>query len=201
MVKVKICGLTRNCDARAAALLGADYLGAVVCLRSPRHVPVERLAEVFRGVSAKRVGVFADAPAELILGAVASAELEAVQLHGAESAEFIRELKAHLGAVELWVARQPELFTADCPAELLVADTPKDFQSNQRSCCDWSAARRLARERKILLAGGLDATNLAAAIREVRPYGVDLASGTERAPGIKDLDKLNEIFTIIKEYK
>ena len=198
MLKVKICGLTRNEDALAADRLGADFLGVVLCRRSPRYVPPSKLTELFRNVRAKKVGVFVNPQLADVLNAVSVANLDAVQLHGNESAEFICELKSRLHNVELWLARTPAELSPDSLADMLVADAPKNAPG---TICDWSAAGKIAKLRRILLAGGLNTSNLADAVQKVRPYGVDIASGIESAPGIKDQCKLNEIFNIIKEYK
>ncbi|MEA4862041.1 MAG: N-(5'-phosphoribosyl)anthranilate isomerase [Victivallaceae bacterium] len=185
---VKICGLTRHCDAALADVLGADYLGAVLYPKSPRGVTPEQLSGLFDGCRARRVGVFVNATMEFIRYAVRLGGLHVVQLHGAESAEFAKEINF----AEVWAAR----FDPSFPAARLVADSPGGGTGKP---CDWTRASELARLRPVMLAGGLDASNAVAAAMAVRPAGLDLSSGVEFAPGIKDENKLRAFFQIIKE--
>lgn len=189
-MEIKICGLTRHCDALLADTLGADYLGAVLYAKSPRGVTAELLPELFNGCRARRVGVFVNATLEFIRHAVRLGGLDVVQLHGSESADFARSIDF----AEVWAAR----FDPSFPAARLVADSPG---GGTGKTCDWSAAAALARLRPVMLAGGLDASNAAAAARAVRPAGLDLSSAVESAPGVKDENKLREFFKTIKEYR
>ncbi len=185
---IKICGLTRRRDAALADSLGADYLGAVLYEKSPRAVTPEQLPTLFDGCRARRVGVFVDAPMEFIRRAVRLGGLHVVQLHGSEPADFARAIDF----AEVWAAR----FDPSFPAARLVADSPGGGTGKP---CEWTRAAELARLRPVMLAGGLDASNAAAAAAAVRPIGLDLSSGVESAPGIKDENKLRAFFQIIKE--
>ena len=188
-VEVKICGLTRRCDVEAAAGLGADYLGFVLFPGSPRFVPPERLAGLTRDLppGVATVGVFVDASRDEILRAVECGGLDVVQLHGREDADFARSL----GLPRIWKAA----YDAEFPAERLVCDAPRGGSGLPG---DRELAARLARKRPVMLAGGVGPGNAAALARSVRPAGLDLASGVESSPGIKDENKLRELFIQLK---
>ncbi len=188
-VKLKICGLARNRDARLADRLGADFIGAVLAERSPRRVAPEQLSGLFSGCRrAVRVGVFVDQSIGFIRRAVELGGLEVVQLHGAESAEFA----AAIDFAEVWAANRPD----DFPAAALLAD---GVSGGSGRCCDWSAAARLALKRRLVLAGGLDAENLLAAWQTVHPFALDVNSGVESSPGVKDEIKMKKLFEIFKK--
>ncbi|MFN2431621.1 MAG: N-(5'-phosphoribosyl)anthranilate isomerase [Gemmatimonadota bacterium] len=202
---VKVCGLTRPEDALLAARLGASALG-VVFAPSPRRLDPRRAAVVLRGVppDVVRVGVFVDPPPELVAQAVIRCALHWIQLSGDESAE----LAAELGAVAQRAAatsgrnappRILKTVHVQSPAELLAAaDYPADgFLLDAPACdgrrggtgrrFDWNAAASLPWPReRVVLAGGLSPSNLAAAVSAVRPGAVDVCSAVEARPGIKD---------------
>ena len=186
--EVKICGLTRRCDVAAALECGADYLGFVLVSASKRFVPLERLAELTRGVTtARKVGVFMDAPLETIRRAVEVGGLDIVQLHGSETAEFA----SSIDFAEVWKAT----YDADFPAARLVCDAP---QGGSGRFGNHARAAELAKIRPVMLAGGLTPANVAAVVAAVRPAGVDVASGVESAPGVKDRKKLEALFNELK---
>ena len=186
--EVKICGLTRRCDVEAALECGADFLGFVLVPASKRFVPLERLAELTRGLpGVRKVGVFMDAPLETIRRAVDVGELDVVQLHGSETADFARSIDFS----EVWKATYDETF----PAARLVCDAP---QGGSGQFGDHARAADLAKLRTVMLAGGITPSNVAAVAAAVRPAGVDVASGVESAPGVKDRKKLEALFTELK---
>ncbi len=187
--EVKICGLTRRADAELAVELGADYLGFVFYPPSPRFVPVERLAELTRGLPprVKKVGVFVDAPRDEIRRAVDAGALDIVQLHGHEDADFARSVDFAV----VWKATYDVSF----PAARLVCDAPRGGSGKPG---DRELAAHVARFRPIMLAGGVNPGNAVPLVRRIRPVGIDLASGVESAPGIKDELKLRELFRNLK---
>ena len=188
--EVKICGLTRRCDVDTALELGADYLGFVLVPASKRFVPLDPLAELTRGVTtARKVGVFMDAPLETIRRAVEAGGLDIVQLHGSETAEFA----SSIDFAEVWKAT----YDADFPAARLVCDAPRGG-SGMRG--DHDKAAELAKLRPVMLAGGITPDNAVEFARRVRPAGIDLAGGVESAPGIKDEAKLRKLFQNLKGY-
>jgi len=186
---VKICGLTRRCDVMLAAELGADFLGFVIYPGSRRHVPVAALPELTRGLPpcVRKVGVFVDAARDEILRAVEAGNLDIVQLHGHESADFARSIDF----ASVWKAT----YDADFPAERLVCDAP---QGGSGMPGDREKAAELARIRLVMLAGGVTPDNVCELVRRVRPAGIDLAGGVESAPGVKDERKLRELFQNLK---
>jgi len=188
-VEVKICGITMLDDARQAVAAGADYIGCILYPRSVRAVTLETVRRIAEGVCGARiVGVFVNVGPDVILTAVQQAGLHAVQVHGDEAPDGYEGLP-----VPLWraVAAGPDGVTPDPSqwpaAERLVVDAPAPGRyggTGERA--DWNQASQLAGRYRMMLAGGLNPDNVADAVRTVRPYGVDTASGVERAPGHKD---------------
>lgn len=204
-MEIKICGLTRPEDVALAAELGADYVGVILYPGSPRGVGVERAAELFAAAgSARRAGVFVRPKIEFLAESVEKAGLDVIQLHGGESDEYIDEVKERFPECRVWAARhiagagdiEPAL---RCPADRLVLDAAR---GGSGIVCDWSLAARVALERPAMLAGGLNAGNIAEAVKAVNPFGVDLSSGVESGEkGIKSHTKLKEIFNILREIR
>ncbi len=198
-VRIKICGLTSEADARFAAEAGADCLGFVFVPDSPRRIAPEALAAFVGRLPGDvcKVGVFADADEEEIEAVRQFCGLDVVQLHGRETRALADRLA--LGG-EVWKALA--LTGAEVLGEAaaytgltLLADNER---VGARRCCDHAAARALAASERLFLAGGLDAENVAAAIRAVRPYGVDAARGVESAPGRKDPGKIRAFIDAVR---
>ena len=193
MVKVKICGITNGDDARHAAACGADALGFVFYPASPRCVAPEQVRAIIAGLPpfVTRVGLFVNEDPERIRALVAACGLDAVQLHGDEPPAdcLLPPCRVIKGVRPAAAAQLAPL--ADYPVTALLVDAavPGQFGgTGQRA--DWELARRLAARHCTILAGGLTAENVAAAIEAVCPYGVDVSSGVESAPGKKDPDKV-----------
>ncbi len=193
MVKVKICGLAREGDALFAAGAGADYLGFVLVPSSPRAIGVRELAafagKIPSGVG--KVGVFANAAIEAMLRAVRDCGLDVVQLHGDETPADCLALEEALGgAAEVWkavplVSREAFEAATGFAGRVVVADGERT--PPRRGCRhDLAAALHGAGVARVVLAGGLTPDNVADAVRAVRPWCVDVASGVEEAPGVKD---------------
>jgi phosphoribosylanthranilate isomerase len=200
--KIKICGLTRAEDVAVAARLGADYLGFILA-PSPRRVTPERVAGITAGVAGKsqKVGVFVDAPLEEVIKAVEIAGLDLVQLHGSEDEDYAGRLSAagirFIKVFRLGRDRRPPV-TAFPGAEALLFDTflpgiaggaGKSF--DWKLVSGWSGA-------PFFLAGGLNPENVAEALALTRPYGVDVSSGVEAAPGIKDHARIKAFITAVR---
>jgi len=187
-IEVKICGLTCLADATVALEAGADYLGFVLYERSSRAVSVAALEQIVRGLGAgaRAVGVFVNSPADFVRETARRCGLAAVQFHGDESPE------AYAGMpVPVW--RAVTVVDGGCkpepgawPAARYVADAAAPgVYGGSGTLADWGQAATLAARVPMLLAGGLTAANVADAIRQVRPLGVDVSSGVEAAPGRK----------------
>ncbi len=195
--KVKICGLTRRRDVELAVELGAEYVGFVLAPASPRYVPPEQLPELTRGLPehVRRVGVFVNESAETIRR-IAAGNFDVVQLHGAETPEFA----ARLG-VPVWKAVHVE---TEQGLEALERYAVECFlfdaaSGGSGSVCDWRPAALAAKRWRVMLAGGLRTGNIRDAMETVKPYGVDLSSSLEEAPGIKSEDKMREFFKEIRK--
>jgi phosphoribosylanthranilate isomerase len=197
-VEVKFCGLTRSADTAHAASLGAGYVG-VIFAESPRRLDPVIATSVLapaRG-RARTVGVFGPASIEAIATTASDAALDAVQLHGDPSPGMIERLRPFFGG-EVWAVVRiagnelpPEAFALTTVADAIVLDAKVPGQlGGTGTSFDWgSVARTLDHLRirsRIVLAGGLNADNVARAVRIVAPDVVDVSSGVESAPGIKD---------------
>ena len=196
-VRIKICGLTNEQDAIFAAEAGADYLGFVLYPKSPRHVLPQRLREIVQALppETRKVGVFVNAAVAEVEGILGSCGLDIAQLHGDETAGMARQL----GVARVWKAvalrTAPDVNTVlDYPADALLVDSMSvKARGGTGKVCDWALAADLAAQRRVFLAGGLNPANVADAVREVNPFGVDLSSGVEQRPGIKDHGRVREV--------
>jgi len=201
-VKVKICGITNTADAHAAVEAGADILGFVFHPSSPRKVAIESAA----GIAATlppyilRAGVFVDADAEMVFGAVQECGLNLLQFHGSEPPEFCRQF----GVMSVKAFRIRDagslggLRSYDTDAWLLDAFS-QGKPGGTGEHFDWDLAIEAVKFGKpIFLAGGLTPENVAGAVRRVHPFGVDVSSGVEAAPGRKDHAKVREFIRAAK---
>jgi phosphoribosylanthranilate isomerase len=199
--RVKVCGVTRAGDAMLAADLGAAAIGFVFWPGSPRYLAPDAAAAIARSLPplVAAVGVFVNQPAEEVLDIARTVPLTAVQFHGDERDDDVarfpwRAMRAvaleAAGAVER-LARLPDHVTV-----LLDAHDPVRRGGTGRAV-DWTAAASIARERRIILAGGLRAETVRDAIHVVRPWGLDVSSGVEAAPGVKDADRLRAFFAAV----
>jgi phosphoribosylanthranilate isomerase len=199
-VFVKICGLTSLDDALACVDAGADAIGFNFWQKSKRHVPVDRAAGIAKRLppNVRTVGVFVNPTEEEVDRAFASGAIDLAQLHGDETPDFCRRFAGrYIKAVRLRDTGSLEtLAQYSCDLVLVDADTPGYGGSGQRA--DVALAAEAAAARRVILAGGLTPDNVAEAIRAVKPYGVDVAGGVEREPGIKDWIK---VAAFVKEAK
>lgn len=197
MTAVKICGITRREDADAAVVLGAHALGFVLWPASPRHANLATVATIVGGLPPfiTPVGVFVNPSADDIARA-AQAGLRLAQVHGAVPTG--RLALPVLRAVHLASSTDGIEPAVDDATVLLDAHDPVRHGGTGQTV-DWTRARAIAAKRRIVLAGGLTAENVSGAIRMVRPYAVDVASGVETEPGIKDLFKLRAFIDAVRE--
>ncbi len=194
---VKICGVTRPEDAAAAVAAGADMIGVVFWAPSPRCASEAAARRVREAVppGVPLVGVFVDEDPARIDELVESAGLDRVQLHGSEP----RALVERYGARAIRGVRDGDI--SDVPAGIpVVYDRPwGETRDIEALYAHWRLASRLVDERPLLLAGRLDPDNVAQAVREVRPWGVDCASGIESSAGIKDHERVRRFVAAAKE--
>jgi phosphoribosylanthranilate isomerase len=203
MTRVKICGLTRPRDVELACDLGAAYVGFNFAAASPRRVTLDAARDLARATrpGVARVGVFVDETAGEIRAAIAAARLDLVQIHRPLSARDLDESPLPVIAV-VGVSRAG----ADAaPPELLercrsvLCDTALPGQSGGTGTVfDWSLLGARTWPVPLILAGGLDPDNVAEAIARVHPSAVDVASGVESAPGVKDEDKMRLFFEAVR---
>jgi phosphoribosylanthranilate isomerase len=199
---VKICGIRRLEDALLAVTLGADALGFVFWPGSPRFIAPEAAHAIVRALPpfVTPVGVFVDQPADRVSDVAAALGLGAVQLHGHERPEayatvpcrLIKSLAVQDGVDALAAASA----VPDDAMLLLDAHDPVKRGGTGRTI-DWDAARVIARTRPVILSGGLDARNVQTAVDIVQPYAIDVSSGVESAPGVKDPGKLRALFAAL----
>ena len=195
-IQIKICGLTRIDQAVACAELGAELIGLVFYPGSPRWVDRQNAREISAAVASKAVvtGVFVNESYRTIMDRVHFCGLSAVQLHGGEPPQLVQRLR-DVGLVvlkALFYQKQPLLDqTGDYEASAFLLECgagPMPGGNARR--WDWAAAAKVDRSRPLLLAGGLDVDNVNRAIRLGRPDAVDVSSGVERSPGVKDMQKV-----------
>jgi len=197
---VKICGITRLEDADAAVAAGADALGFVFWPKSPRFVDPEFAREISAGVpeAVRLIGVFVDQPAGQVNEIAERVGLTDVQLHGDESLEYVRQMARRVvKAVPMAPDATPVLqrWPDDVTVLLDVHDPVR--KGGTGKIIDWVAASRMAKERQVILAGGLTPENVGDAISRVRPWGIDVSSGVETSPGIKDPMRLKALFEAV----
>jgi phosphoribosylanthranilate isomerase len=199
MTKLKICGITRVEDAQFCADHGVDFLGFIFVPESPRFIEPERAAEIAsRGRGPKFVGVFRDAAPELVRQIATTAQLDLVQLHGAESDDDIREIG--VPAVKALRVGDTLPDTTSAPsAQWLLFDTYDERRGGGTGRqFDWSLLALYPRTQPFFLSGGLGPESVAAAISLVHPDAIDVSSGVEASPGVKDHDKLRNLFDRIR---
>lgn len=197
MTKLKICGLTRLQDIEAVNEAGPDYIGFVFA-QSRRQVSREQALKLRRRLKSgiKAVGVFKDAPAEEIKEICRQGILDLIQLHGREDSACITRLRQHTGLpVIKTISMRPGLEAGtldEIPADFLLLDQGK---GGTGTCFDWSLIPKI--KKPFFLAGGLNPGNLGQALRQVKPFGVDLSSGAE-TDGVKDREKIFQAVQIVK---
>jgi phosphoribosylanthranilate isomerase len=201
-VFVKICGITRLEDAEAAAQCGASAVGFVFWPDSPRFLDPYRARAIAAALPlfVTTVGVFVNQPLEYVAGVASLVHLGAVQLHGDETMAYASRIRPpvvkaipvresfDVASAERW----PQAVTL-----LLDVDDPARRGGTGRTI-DWSQAAVVAARRRVMLAGGLTPENVGGAIGTVRPFGIDVSSGVEVRPGVKDYGRMVELFNAVR---
>lgn len=207
ITRVKICGITRWEDAALACELGAHALGFNFYEKSPRAIAPAAAWHIIRRLPpfVAPIGVFVNWQSSAVLALAKSLRLAAVQLHGDESSTCASECAHYIPVIRAFrVGAYFNLSQMDRykSASAFLLDGAPSGESAVRfggsgQTANWEIAREAARSHKIILAGGLTPENVAEGIRSVRPYAVDVASGVESAPGIKDPGKLRKFLAAI----
>jgi phosphoribosylanthranilate isomerase len=203
MTEIKICGITRLEDALCAAQSGADALGFIFHPESPRYCAPERAREIISALppGIATVGVFVNEEAKRVAQIVEQYGIDLIQLHGDESPKYCRQLPAMrlIKAVFPRTATDLAKFSAYEVRAFLVDFRDAERHGGTGKRADWDLAARIAKGRPLILAGGLNEANIASALAAVTPCAVDLNSGVEQAPGIKDHERLRRIITLIRK--
>lgn len=209
-IRVKLCGITRIEDAAFAVKQGVDALGFIFAEKSPRNIAVRDASKIIKTIPpfVDRVGVFVDASTERIKRC-ADAGLSYLQLHGNESSQFCEQLRTELPyckifkAFRIGPASSAEEFSSyhDSVDGFLLDTYVKGESGGTGKVFDWSILKRLQLAKPFLLAGGLSPDNVSNAMEIVRPYGLyalDINSGVEVSPGIKDHSKLEKLMDVVR---
>ncbi len=192
--RVKICGITRTEDALAAVELGCDAIGLVFYEKSPRYVTPARAAEIVAALPpfVSAVGLFVDAPAETVRAVMNAMRLDLLQFHGNESPAYCAQFGTpYLKAVRVKPGTNLLQYAADfAGAKALLLDAfSEGVPGGTGQTFDWTLIPA-AISRPVILAGGLNADNVADAVRRVQPYAVDVSGGVEQTKGIKDAARM-----------
>jgi phosphoribosylanthranilate isomerase len=210
LVQVKICGITNLEDALAAMEAGADLAGFVFYPPSPRHVTPERAGEIIaalrrsetgtvREAPLRTVGVFVDEELARVWEAIENCDLDYAQLHGGEPPEYVAALgERAIKALRVRSAADVERLGAYRAAAYLLDAYHPTKPGGTGQAWDWGLAMAAKRYGPVILAGGLTHHNVAEAVRRVQPYGVDVSSGVESAPGRKDAAKVQRFVAAAK---
>lgn len=209
MTIIKICGIKTLKDALAAIEAGADYLGFNFYPKSIRFIEKSACAEITSVLKrehpqVKLVGVFVNSPVDEIKDILQTCSLDLAQLHGDETPEMVSALKGKAFkairlSAETSVAESVYPFLKSALPAMLIDAAVKGVYGGSGVTSDWTAAAELAKKYPLLLAGGLTPENVADAVRQVHPWGVDVASGVESAPGEKDAEKISVFVKAVRE--
>lgn len=200
--RIKFCGMTRVEDVLAAVALGVDAIGVVLTEKSKRYAGIERARDIRMALPpfVDLVALFMDDMPGFIAEAVAAIQPDLLQFHGSETAQdCVRFRVPYLKAVAMGGGVDPAEVVRAHPAAagFLLDGNAVGEQGGSGKTFDWSATVQ-AFVKPIVLAGGLTAQNVGAAIRAMRPYAVDVSSGIESAPGIKDKAKLRAFVDAVR---
>ena len=202
-IQIKICGLTKVDQAAACVELGADAIGLVFYPKSPRFVGDILARDIANAVSptARVTGVFVDETYASIMRKVEKCGLTAVQLHGRETAELVQQFKdSGLTVIKALFHQKEPSFSSSVgfsPSAFILECGGGRLPGGNAQAWDWSAAAAVERRLPVMLAGGLSADNVFAAVTDGKPDAVDVSSGVEAAPGNKDLGKVKAFLAAV----
>ena len=200
-VKVKICGMTNLNDVKVAVDGGVDAVGFIFYKKSPRSVTMQTVREIVLELPpfVDSVGVFVDETAEQINKIADRCNLDRVQLHGDESPAFCKKIRRRVIKAIRVKDIQSLKKLSDYPVSSFLLDTfSEDQYGGTGKVFDWNLAFPAKKYGPIILAGGLTPNNVRQAIQRIRPYGVDVCSGVESQPGIKDHKKMQAFLKNVK---
>ncbi len=199
-VKIKICGITKFEDARAALNMGTDALGFVFDENNPRYIVPKMARRIIDKLPPfiTKVGVFRDASLKTIIKSVQTAGVDTIQFNGNESPETVAQIS--MPVIKAFAIGQ------DFDLAILEAYTTSAFildtWNKTSQSFSWDIAKRIVRKKQnVILSGRLGITNIREALDEVAPYGVDICESVEVMPGVKNPQKMGAVIKIIKEWK
>lgn len=200
--RIKICGLTRAEDVIAAVIAGADAIGFVFYPLSPRHVSVEHSVKLMRLLPpfVSSVGLFVNADSAVVRDVLKRAQVSLLQFHGDEDESYCKQfgvpyIKALQMAPGVDLLKSAKNFPSACG---FLLDSPSQGYGGSGKTFDWSLVPQ-DMQLPLILSGGLRPDNVARAVRQVRPWAVDVSSGVEAAKGIKDAQKISDFCAAVKE--
>jgi len=202
MTRIKICGITNYEDAIQAIRLGCDAVGFIFA-KSPRNINLDKVKTICEALPPfiNKVGVFVNQSTAEILNTVNYCGLDIIQLHGSESTidandttiPIIKAFKARNADIVDEIQRERcQVFLLDSFISGMEGGTGQSF--------DWNIARKASEIGNLVLAGGLDHKNIVSALDKVRPYAVDVCSGVEKKPGLKDHKKLQQFINEVRKW-
>lgn len=203
-IQIKICGVTNARDAKTCVELGAQMIGLNFYPQSPRYIEPNGARQIIEALPTHidTVGVFVSGNADEIRRTANAAAVDCVQLHGDFSPEVARELAREFRVIRVFSTHpqfRPEDVALFSHCDVLVDAHHPDLRGGTGQTCDWSAAQATLRfSRFLILSGGLNAENVAGAIKAVTPHAVDVCSGVESAPGVKDRGAINDFIAAVR---
>ena len=206
-IQIKICGVTNVKDAKACVDFGVALIGLNFYSRSPRYIEPSVGRKIVEALPADTdaVGVFVDGDVEEIRKTAKSAAVRSVQLHGNFSPEIAHELAREFRVIRVFSTHarfRPEDVSPFSDCDVLIDAHHPDLRGGTGRTCNWPAARAtLAFARFLILSGGLNAQNVGAAIKAVVPNAVDVCSGVEKAPGVKDHHAIKNFVAAVRRSK
>lgn len=201
-IKIKICGITRFEDAKIAANLGVDALGFIFYKNSPRYIDPSNAAEIIKQLPPfiSRVGVFVNESVDEISSIIKISGINTLQLHGSESPEFCKHFS--LPVIKSFSIKPDcdlSIIDTYLTSGILLDTWNNSMHGGSGKTFDWKIARNICNKfNNVIIAGGLGPANIEEAINSLNPYGVDINSGVEISPGIKNPHKMRELVHIIK---
>jgi len=206
MTVVKICGIKTLQDAKEAINAGADYLGFNFYPKSVRFIEKSACAEITSVLKrehpqVKLVGVFVNSPVDEVKDILQFCSLDLAQLHGDETPEIFAQLAPHAFRAFRGIPESNAGYERSEAPFMLIDAAVKGVYGGSGVTADWTAATELAKQYPLLLAGGLTPENVADAVKQVNPWGADVASGVESAPGEKDAGKMKAFVRAILDIR
>ena len=203
-IKIKVCGTTNLKDALFAVESGVDAIGFIFYKKSPRYILQKEAKDIVAKLPpfVETVGVFVNETSDKVNRIAEQCKLTAIQLHGDESPAFCRRIKRRV--IKSFRVKDTNSFKgmADYDVSGFLLDSYNDeSKGGTGKTFDWNLALRAKKQGPIILAGGLNPYNVYTAIHRVKPYGVDVCSGVEKSPGIKDSLKIDEFIKSVRKFR